>query len=330
MNENCLLNSDATNQVIGPMKKSMNVNLLVYIYLSRFLSVEGFVLERQPNLNIKTFSNRRIDCAQLHSSNASSERPKDTKLNFERHSRLQFKASMMYQSDLVPFEHSQQVTRFFDTTESNFHLLAKGTRNSVAEINNQTLVSHLSHWRIEARNMGAEQPNSNDKLLSVSVNTPFLVFVLRVQAMIGVKLLWHSHKSPTSKNEKVLLPEYQFTLLDQKFTADGPPPLVFIFNQLTGIQKTAKGTYTQPNHALFTVIAKPSADFKSISFISRMTAELNIRFPEILLQLLPVPKERIEKEGSISLKRNMERDIPPSVDLFTKAYVDFFREIDKD
>jgi hypothetical protein len=109
----------------------------------------------------------------------------------------------------------------------------------------------------------------------------------------------------------------------------GPPPLVFIFNQLTGIKKKVQGTYTQPNHALFTVKAEPSEDKKRLSFISRMTAELNIRFPQILLKLLPVPKERIENEGSASLKKSMQRDVPPGVDLFRNAYVDWLARVEK-
>jgi hypothetical protein len=179
--------------------------------------------------------------------------------------------------------------------------------------------------------MGADEPSLDDILISLTVTTPFLVFILKVTATIGVKLLWHSFHSQKDGNydgTNVLLPEYQFTLLDQTFSADGPPPLVFIFNQLTGINRTVKGTYKQPNHALFVVKAEPSADRKRLCFVSRMTAVLNIRFPTILLKLLPVPKEKIENEGSVSLRRNMERDVPPGVDLFRKAYVDWLGRVD--
>ena len=303
----------------------MHIKFFACIHLSAYLSVEGFVLKRQSIPNTITY--RIFNCAPLYSSKTSSEQSDNVKYTPTKHSGLQFKASMVYQSDQVPFEHCKEVTRFFDTTEPHFHLLAKGTRNIVEEIDKCTVTSYLSHWRAEALHTKARNPTSSDKLLSVSVNTLFLVFVLRVKAIIGVKLLWHLYDVPNTGNESILLPEYQFSLLDQKFTADGPPPLVFIFNQLTGIDKTIKGTYTQPNHALYTVITKPSRDFKSISFDSRLTAELNIRFPEILLKLLPVPKEKIEKEGSISLKRNMERDVPSGVDLFTNAYIDWLGEM---
>lgn len=243
---------------------------------------------------------------------------------------LQFKASTIYKSAYAPLPQSLSqdvLSSFFETDQTNFHLLAKGTRNDVKGVNKQKVETQLHRWAKEARDMGADEPSLDDTLISLTVRTTFLVFILKVTATIGVKLLWHSLNSPKDGN-CIMLPEYQFTLLDQTFSADGPPPLMFIFNQLTGINRIVKGTYKQPNHALFVVRAEPSADKKRVCFASRMTAVLNIRFPKILMKLLPVPKEKIENEGSASLRRNMERDVPPGVDLFRKAYVDWLGRVE--
>ncbi len=48
--------------------------------------------------------------------------------------------------------------------------------------------------------------------------------------------------SLSAHQEPLLLPEYHFVLLDEDFEAEGPPPLVWIFNQLTG-----KGTRRRPS-----------------------------------------------------------------------------------
>ncbi|KAL3801475.1 hypothetical protein HJC23_000913 [Cyclotella cryptica] len=254
----------------------------------------------------------------------------------ESTSGLQFKASTIYKSKDAPLPSSWQLdelSSFFDTDNTNFHLLAKGTRNNVEEVPKQQVAMHLHRWAEEARYMGADEPSLDDTLISLTVTTPFLVFILKVTAEIGVKLLWHSFESPRVGNDDgmtISLPEYQFTLLDQTFSAHGPQPLVFIFNQLTGINRTVKGTYKQPNHALFVVKAEPSGNKKRLCFVSRMTAILNIQFPEILLNLLPVPKEKIENEGSVSLRRNMQKDVPPGVDKFRKAYVDWLGHVENE
>lgn len=299
--------------------------LFIFLLLHLLNSSAGFVLPSRSHV----IAAQGHLIRRLYSSATSPSRDvhQDT-------SGLMFKASTVYKSRDASMpkhrKHREEILRFFSTDEANFHLLAKGTHNVVKEVDDHEVSTQLDHWTSEAHYMNAKIPTTDDKLLSLSVTTPFLVFVLKVTAMLGVKILWHSYQITTSDDAhtEVKLPEYQFILLDQTFSAEGPPPLVFIFNQLTGINKTAKGTYKQPNHALFTVKATPSKDIKRVSFVSRMTAELNIRFPEILLKLLPVPKERIEKEGSHSLKRNMERDVPPGVDLFRNAYVDWLRALD--
>jgi hypothetical protein len=298
------------------MKHITLVASLLFHFPAYLLS-DGFVLRTKSPGTINRDSNRFQ--SSLHAVTGE-----------DNTSGLRFKASTTYRSKEVTLpdssEQIDELRKFFSIDETNFHLLAKGTRNTVQEARENDIQPCLSSWTKEAIRMGADKLTPKDKVLSLSVTTPFLVFVLKVTAMIGVKLLWHSfdtNGNHENDQKNIVLPEYQFTLLSQTFTADGPPPLVFIFNQLTGINKTVKGTYKQPNHALFTVKAEPSSDHKRLSFVSRMTAELNIRFPEILLKLLPVAKERIEKEGSASLKRSMERDVPPGVDEFRNVFADW-------
>jgi hypothetical protein len=242
---------------------------------------------------------------------------------------LRFAASTTYKSRDVPVpSDGKDIAHFFDMNSNNhFLLLAKGTRNDVRLAEDRNVSKYLARWIEEAEQLGAAKPDLDDKLIAISVKTPFLVFVINVVATLGVKLLLHEQRSlddnsiESSEGRTLLAPEYQFTLLEQSVSADGPPPLLFIFNQLTGINRKVKGTYVQPNHALFRVEAIPSPDRKRLSFVSHMTAELNIRFPRVLLNLLPVPKEQIEKQGSVNLERNMRRDVPPGVDLFRKAYL---------
>lgn len=290
--------------------------IALVVSLATYIPSDGFEVHRRASNYV------RPQRSHLHSTSSPGSENQHT-------AGLRFKASTMYKSKDAPMPQCDnsvhKLTSFFSTNKTYFHLLAKGTRNKVHGVDKYKVPEYLDNWSKEAQLMESDKPTSNDTLLALSVMTPFLVFVLKVTAMIGVKLVWRSYACK-STHDSIKLPEYQFILLDQSFSADGPPPLLFIVNQLTGINKTGKGTYKQRNHALFTVTAEPSEDLKRVAFASHMTAELNIRFPEMLLRLLPVPKEVIEKEGSASLKKSMERDVHPGVDSFRSAYVDWLKE----
>ena len=41
------------------------------------------------------------------------------------------------------------------------------------------------------------------------------------------------------------------------------------------------------------------------------------------MNILPVPKERIERQGNAALAQNMKRDVIPGIDAFRNAFVDF-------
>jgi len=216
-----------------------------------------------------------------------------------------------------------------------------GTRNRVTLAKDVT-PDLLAKWREEAERMGAALPEddgNSDKVLELSVTTPFLVFDIHNVAKIGVKLL----PNPQGKGSgnQIVCPEFQFTLLEEKFWADGPPPLVWIFNQLTGIDRPGRSTasgggggggdderegrYGHPNHALYRVRAVVSDDGTRLAFGSRMETELNIRFPAELLRIIPVDKRIIEERGSRSLRESMERDVPPGVDAFRESYLEWLR-----
>lgn len=318
------LNTKGGNN-IPDMKAITALVLLLLVCMDIVPPVKScFVIDQATKTTPVACERRTSATSILCSTRHYATTPIADKLDKDSTSGLRFAAASTYRSKDVPLPNDMEqdiFASFFSTKNNNHHLLTKGTRNNVQTLDSKEIPKHMKQWIEEAERMGAAKPDLNDSLLSLSVRTPFLVFVLNVSATLGAKLLWHPFATKEGgRKSELLLPEYQFLLLDQTFRADGPPPLVFIFDQLTGINKKVRGTYRQPNHALFQVTAEPSPDGKHLSFMSRMNSELNIRFPKILLKLLPVPKERIEKEGSTSLQNNMERDVPPGVDLFQEAY----------
>ena len=199
------------------------------VYLSLVQPGGAFTLHKQPSL-VSVRHETRGSIILYSSYGASSQKASgDT-------SGLRFKAYTTYRSKNAPLPQSPEqqsaLSSFFSTDKDNFHLLAKGTRNNIQDASKQMSPAHLERWTEETRRIGADEPKSGDTLISLSVTTPFLVFVLKVTAMIGVKLLWNSFEASDSIDHKILLPEYQFVLLDQSFSADGVCLLYFELTML--------------------------------------------------------------------------------------------------
>lgn len=240
-------------------------------------------------------------------------------------SSLKFKASFEYLTPSVPLPPASKNLEDFFKSDAYLQLPA-GIHNRLS-ITKVATAYQLGRWNEEAERMPKVivPPSQGDRVLEMEVTTPFLVFTIHFAGTLGVKLLL-----PSSSNNKkqTVNPEYQFTLVDQKFYADGPPPLVWMFNQLTGINpnQDKKGTYGQFHHGLYRVKSVISDDGTRMAFAMRMESELDIKFPLSLLQILPVDKTVIEKQGSQSLQQSMRRDIPPGVDRFRQLYLDWLEQ----
>jgi hypothetical protein len=76
---------------------------------------------------------------------------------------------------------------------------------------------------------------------------------------------------------------------------------------------------------MFRVWATPKPDGKNLVFKTKADVKVNIKFPTLLLQLLPVEKKIIEKEASKALQKSLERDLPPGLKKFRDTYIRWLR-----
>lgn len=241
---------------------------------------------------------------------------------------LKFNASVDYLTRSVPLPctRNKDVVDFFQTDA--YLLLPAGTNNKIAGVKPAT-PQQLKRWKEEAKWMRAATPEEGDQVLELSVTTPFLVFTVHVVATIGFKLVL---PSPGKEQQS---PEYQFIWIDHKFYAEGPPPLVFLFDKIAGLDRGRRsgndsavtrdraGKFEQPNHGIYRVKSVVSDDGTRMAFALRMASELTLKFPKALLQILPVEKKIIEEKGSRSLNKSMQRDLPPGIEAFREAYLEW-------
>lgn len=118
-------------------------------------------------------------------------------------------------------------------------------------------------------------------------------------------------------------PEYQFSLLDSRLEANGPRPLVWLFNKLTKSKKT-ENDGDLPRQTTFSqsrIWVEPSEDKKDgITLRSKAKLEAHIKIPSFMLRILPVSLEKLEQQGCNGLQSALD-DVEPGLQRLGKSYL---------
>lgn len=261
---------------------------------------------------------------------------------------LRFSASYTYTTSSILMQSqnrtqlSSSLHKFFQSEENRNHLLNGSGNIKVAKksaSNGITKTKFDALWKREAtffHKYGIEESSDYVQKVDLLITTPFLVFVIKASALLGAKITKDGECEEVFTDGKVHSPEYQFLLLMEDFEAEGPPPLVWIFNQLTGRyrEKRIKRDTVDEPHIIHTYLRVWVSNSKSVQgdikadrivFKASCRAEIDIKFPMLFLQILAVAKEIIEKNGNRALQRSMERDVIPGVNEFREAFIQWER-----
>jgi hypothetical protein len=229
--------------------------------------------------------------------------------------------------------------------------LLSGTGNlhpsSMRSLTNHEAMALYVRWQKEARRLLSSPAEMTTRLpwgdktkhvdfIRLRMQTSFLVFTIVATAILGHhvqldKSLLSPQLSPetnqvdnnndnhnSSSFVTIQTPQHVLLLLQEDFQVQGPPPLVWIFEQLTGAQNKQQQQHT--HHGMFRYWAE-SISKDRVIFRSETQAEIGFEFPSLLLKILPVPKEVIEEQGNASLKKSMERDVSAGMEKLREAYL---------
>lgn len=143
-----------------------------------------------------------------------------------------------------------------------------------------------------------------DKLFSSSTWTKLPGLSLCTTVWTGVKLL------PNTRNQKI--PAYCFVVIGQKQTATGLPPIVWMFHQIMGT-KPKKGESvpvesmvpTGPCKSVFSV--EERKEDGRLCFRLDSSFQFDIKFPAVLIKLMPTSKAKAEKQASAALSKTISK-----------------------
>jgi hypothetical protein len=201
-------------------------------------------------------------------------------------------------------------TRFLKTTVCRNHFLSAGGTSKCVEVDLSPELEDL--WRDSCISYNLDVlPSGGDAVVigESSLQFPGLKMVNNVYT--GVKLVEGDYR-----------PFYKFLLIGERRKVYGPPPLVWLFNQMTG-NSAENEDVVKPatTKVLSTLSIADSSD--SVCFTFACNAEVVVEFPKFLLKILPASKEKMEEQGTASIKKAIERDIDKAVSTVNDAFFEW-------
>lgn len=257
---------------------------------------------------------------------------------------LEFQAATNYKTD--PLMVSTESPSTLQNKLSTFIFEDSHRDMVLAGVDSQNEVQLLQHpdielyrlWQVEtSRKPNLDTPSVGDAILRVTTTgISFPGLTLKTVVTVGCKKVLDDSTNTAS---------LQITLIQDELQAEGPPPLVWVFQQLTGTGKQSESGVFPPTpfsllpgntnqapdaaqqrrtHSTNVITAECTTDNDkdsvSISFCSVAQLSISVSFPSMLLRLLPVSKQMAESQGSEAINRVVSRDIGPSLEALKKKF----------
>jgi hypothetical protein len=137
---------------------------------------------------------------------------------------LKFEGKINQSSNPLPLISKDKLESFFQLPENGALLATAGGKRAWEEIKLSSEL--LEEWKKVCDIVGSKYPDENDAVISVKTGgVDFPGLHLKTVAKIGVKLI----RDPDESSLR-----YEYSLLGDERTVSGLPPVVWIFNKLTG------------------------------------------------------------------------------------------------
>lgn len=221
---------------------------------------------------------------------------------------LILKGVISTQSKSLPVVCEERLSKFFRTPSFRNLLVSGGGERLVEDLPlTETL---MENWTEKCKSLGASLPDKGDSILAVeSRGVEFPGLKVKSIATVGVKYM--EQNQGTS-------PRHEFVLLATQEEAKGLPPMVWIYNKLTGADQKKDGKDASNAKSLSTVSYETNNG--SVVFRTKAFLQIGITFPKVLLKILPGDKATIEEKASSSIQKTLEKDVVQSMKAYESAY----------
>lgn len=235
-------------------------------------------------------------------------------------------ASNKFLVEDTPFE---DVVRFFERPEHRDIMLTAGGKRACEEIDlpADTVEGKRLRdaWRRACVDVGATPPDDDDdnrdtvlKVRTGGFRLPGLTLVST--AKIGARLV------EDAENESL---RYEFVLVGDERSVSGAPPIVWIYERLTGgggNNNDNDSSTTTTTRSLTTTSYRKVDEGASFVFETDGYLSVNVEFPSFLLRILPGDKAKAEERGGQAFQKLLDGDVTPAMKAFEKAFVTWIKQ----
>ena len=124
------------------------------------------------------------------------------------------------------------------------------------------------------------------------------------------------------------LPYYDIILIGERKRVFGAPPIVWLFNKLTGHSAEKEDLLRPPSARVQSTISVEDKELGPC-FCFDCSAEIVVEFPKALMKFAPVSKEKMEEQGTVAVRKAIEKDIFQALNSVNKVYVDWAATAEK-
>jgi hypothetical protein len=222
---------------------------------------------------------------------------------------LQFRADINTESNVLSYSSKDEVQAFFTCPNNRNLFITAGGKREYQKL--EISPDILADWARICASEGNTIPNASDEVFTVKTGgMSFPGLTLETRATMGIKLV-----------EMESGPTYEVTLIGDDRKVKGLPPVVYIFNRLTG---GGSGSGSSNNISTTKIICEFDTENSNVIFKTSTQFIINVRFPSILMKIIPTSKEKAEEQGSQAITKAVGKDIETSMVAFEKAYREAF------
>jgi hypothetical protein len=222
---------------------------------------------------------------------------------------LKFEANFTLQSDQLGSNKKDELRAWVQSKTCRNHFLSAGGTTPISEV---PLTPELEQLWTEAcaGHYGADsRPEKNDVVIVSETVIQFPGLKMENSVYSGVKLL-----------EQGDYPAYRSILIAEKQRVFGAAPIVWIFNQLTGNSAKKDDAFTRPmGMAKSNISILQEENSHYIKFDCNI--QVAVKFPKVLVKIMPTSKEKMEEQGNAAVKKAVEKDVKKCVESASAAFL---------
>lgn len=154
-------------------------------------------------------------------------------------------------------------------------------------------------------------PQEDDLVISCDSIIQFPGVLLTTTALNGIKI---------RDDDQNGFPVYTVVGFAERQRVEGARPIVWLFNQLTGLHKKEKGKFYPTSARAFGEISIVNKDDR-FAFQFNVNLKVVTNVPEVLVRLLPTSKESMEEQGSKAVANALSKDLKATLSHVQESFL---------